>query len=93
MILGRSGLMWSLVRATSELETPVQTVDHRPSPHSSLAGWPLAFPVQGHRRHAPVLWLPTKLTTTRPLGRLWLGCYEQWVAFRREWPRIDQGDA
>jgi class 3 adenylate cyclase len=40
-------------------------------------------------------WLPMAYdaTTVIAWAAHWLGCYEQWVMFRRQWPRIGQGDA
>jgi hypothetical protein len=37
-------------------------------------------------------WTPTQhdVTTVIAWTAHWLGCYEQWVAFRKEWPRIGQ---
>lgn len=41
----------------------------------------------------PEDWQPSEhdATTVVAWAAHWLGCYEQWVAFRREWPRIGQG--
>jgi class 3 adenylate cyclase len=43
----------------------------------------------------PKDWRPSEYdaTTVIAWAAHWLGCYEQWVAFKREWPRVGQGKA
>jgi adenylate cyclase len=41
----------------------------------------------------PEDWRPSEhdATTVIAWAAHWLGCYEQWAVFRREWPRVGQG--